>query len=150
MATSTTKSTEQSDAIKAFATLRFAGDRLDPDQISRILNIQPTKSSRKSDNPKQSGIWYLSTDKFIPGNELPHHIEFLLSLFLPSPGNVERLAAIRDLLKKKEMQAHVTVFWHGKNGARKPTIPEVIYQIFDLIPADIQTDFDAEEPRKPS
>jgi uncharacterized protein DUF4279 len=144
LATSTAKS-EQSDAISAFATLRFAGDRLDPDQISHILNIKPTKSIKKGEKAGKGGLWYLSTDKFIPGNDLTHHLTFLLSILLPAPGDVQRLTTLRDLVKKRDIEAHVTCFWHGKFGMRKPVIPSVVPQIFNLIPADIETDFDTEE-----
>lgn len=136
---------EQSDAIKAFATLRFAGDRLDPDQISHILNIKPAKAIKKGEKAGQGGLWYLSTDKLIPGNDLIHHLTFLLSILLPAPGDVQRLATLRDLVKKRDLEAHVTCFWHGKHGARKPVIPPLMSQIFNLIPADIQNDFETEE-----
>jgi hypothetical protein len=144
LAISTAKS-EQTDAISAFATLRFAGDRLDPDQISQILNIKPTEVIKKGEKGGRGGVWYLSTDRLIPGNDLMHHLAFLLSILLPAPGDIQRLTALRDLVKKRDLQAHVTCFWHGTSGARKPIIPSVIPQIFNLIPADIQTDFDAEE-----
>jgi hypothetical protein len=39
--TSTTKSDNN---IRAFATLRFAGDALDPDEITRVVKEQPTKA----------------------------------------------------------------------------------------------------------
>jgi hypothetical protein len=43
-ATSTTKS---DNATRAFATLRFAGDALDPDEITRIVKERPTRAYRK-------------------------------------------------------------------------------------------------------
>ena len=42
--TSTTKSDNN---IRAFATLRFAGDALDPDEISRVIKEKPTNAYRK-------------------------------------------------------------------------------------------------------
>lgn len=144
MATSTTRS-DHSDAIKAFATLRFAGDRLDPDQISQILHIQPTKITKKGERGRLSNIWYLSTDKLIPGNELMDHIGFLLYLLFPAPGDINRVSLLRDLLKRRNLESHVTCFWHGKSGARKPVVPEVVRKLFELISADVQTDFASEE-----
>jgi hypothetical protein len=47
-------------------------------------------------------------------------------------------------MKKKALEAHVTCFWHGKMGARKPPIPQIVTEILNLLPADIQTDFDAD------
>jgi hypothetical protein len=142
LATSMTKSPEQFEAVKAFATLRFVGNRLDPDQLSQILNIQPTKSSKRTDN--SPGIWYLATDKLIPGNDLIHHITFLISLLFPTPGIVDRLIILRDIVKRKELMVHLTCFWHGRHGAKKPTIPKVYSELLDLIPATIENDFDIE------
>ena len=45
-ATSTTNS-ERNGTVKAFATLRIAGDQLQPDQVTRILKIILTKSYAK-------------------------------------------------------------------------------------------------------
>jgi uncharacterized protein DUF4279 len=143
LATSTMKS-EHSDTIRAFATLRFAGERLDPDQISQLLHIQPTKVTRKNGNGRYT-IWYLSTDKLIPGNDLMDHVGFLLYLLFPAPGDLHRLITLRDLLKRKNLESHVTCFWHGKSRARKPVVPEVVRKLFELISADLQIDFDAEE-----
>jgi hypothetical protein len=66
--TSTTKSDNQ---IRAFATLRFTGDALDPDEISRVVKEQPTKAYRKGqiyrsgrhgpDVTGRTGVWYFST-----------------------------------------------------------------------------------------
>lgn len=134
-----------STTIKTFATLRFAGYRLDHDQISQIMHIQPTKIIKKGDEHERAGIWYLSTDKLIPGNDLMDHVGFLLALLFPAPGDVNRLVTLRDTVKKRSLEAHVTCFWHGKSGARKPAIPSVVPKLFDLIPADFQTDFDSEE-----
>jgi hypothetical protein len=143
LATSITRS-DDSDAVKAFATLRFAGDRLDPDQISRILHIQPTKITKKGVQGRQSNIWYLSTDKLIPGSELMDHIGFLLYLLFPAPGDLNRVIALRDLLKRRNLESHVTCFWHGKSRARKPVVPDVVHKLFELISAEIQTDFDSD------
>jgi hypothetical protein len=140
LAISTAKS-EHSDTIKAFATLRFAGERLDPDQISQILHIRPTKTTKR-DN--QGSIWYLSTDNLIPGNDLMDHIGFLIYLLFPAPGDLQRIIALQDLLKRKHLESHVTCFWHGKSMARRPVVPDVVRKLFDVISADLQTDFDSE------
>jgi hypothetical protein len=46
LAISTTKSDK---TVRAFATLRFAGDALDPNEISRVVKEQPTKAYRKGE-----------------------------------------------------------------------------------------------------
>jgi hypothetical protein len=95
-------------------------------------------------NGHSSNIWYLSTDKLIPGSELMDHIGFLLYLLFPAPRDLHRLITLRDLLKKQNLESHVTCFWHGKTKARKPVVPDVVRKIFELISEDLQTDFDSE------
>jgi hypothetical protein len=48
LATATTKIDSEMDR-KAFVTLRFAGDDLDPAQVSAILPVTPTRAHRKGE-----------------------------------------------------------------------------------------------------
>src|SRR5260370_39533753 len=65
---SATSMTNSESTIRAFATLRFAGDALDPDEISDVVKERPTKAHRKGEiyrpTPRSpevtgnTGIWY--------------------------------------------------------------------------------------------
>ena len=46
---SATSMTNSEQPTRAFATLRFAGDALDPDEISCVLDQQPTRAYRKGE-----------------------------------------------------------------------------------------------------
>ena len=48
MANSTTKTEVKADR-KALVTLRFAGDELDPREISAILPVKPTRAHKKGE-----------------------------------------------------------------------------------------------------
>lgn len=60
------------------ASLRFFGDDLDPDELTRLLGCQPTKSERKgeeivgkvtgSKRTARSGGWRLSAERREPGD----------------------------------------------------------------------------------
>jgi len=65
-------------------------------------------------------------------------------VFLPA-GDALRVSALHELLKKKNLKAHLTVFWHGPHRARKPIVSPVIEAMFRTLPADIQVDFDTDE-----
>ena len=107
LATSSTKTDAQTDR-KAFVTLRFAGDDLDPAEISAILPIAPTRAHRKGEEffagphadrlHGRTGIWFLSTDKHVPSNDLGEHLEFVRTLLYPKPGDNSRIGALRDIL----------------------------------------------------
>lgn len=143
----------------AFATIRFAGDNLVPGQITQLLQVRPTQAYRKGEvysagprSPKlkgRTGVWYFSTDKVVASPRLNDHVAYLFGLLLPAPDRIERLVDLRELMAKKRLKAHVTLFWHGRSKAKKPVVHPVVSAFFKLLPADIQTDFDVdEEPPK--
>jgi len=155
LATSTTRSRKIAPQ-KVFATLRFSGDRLDPDRISDILRVQPTKSYRKGERyfagPRaghlagHTGIWLLATDDFVASADLNRHLGYLTSLIFRGAAdhNKDRLAGLRELMARDGITAHVSCFWHGEPGEQPPSIlPEATVKLRDL-PADIETDFDTD------
>src|SRR5438067_608011 len=99
LATSTTKTDVQSDR-KAFVTLRFAGDELDPRDISAILPVEPTRAHRKGEEffagpnagylPGRTGIWFLATDKLVASDDLADHLRFVEKLLCPKPADLGR------------------------------------------------------------
>jgi hypothetical protein len=61
---------------KAFVTLRFAGDELDPREISALLPVEPTRAHKKREEffageyagtlRGRTGIWFLATATISP------------------------------------------------------------------------------------
>jgi hypothetical protein len=47
-------------------------------------------------------------------------------------------------MDKKNLQAHVTLFWRGSSEAQKPYISSVETDVLRRLPADIEVDFDVE------
>jgi hypothetical protein len=135
-----------SEALAAFATLRFVGDRLDPGTLSRIVGTSPTLAYRKGEiyHPDRrsspaiapTGMWYLSTRRLLASHDPIAHLRYLLALLPP-----DRLNALRALLRQNGVEASVSCFWHGRSGARAPTIPPDIAAVFHSLPAEIETDF---------
>jgi hypothetical protein len=119
-ATSTTKSNNN---IRAFATLRFAGDVLDPDEISRVVKEQPTRAYRKGQTSRsgphgpdvagRSGVWFFSTRRKIPSKDLADHLIALERLVAPFGDQDSRLAELHDIMERRNLEAHVTFFWGG-------------------------------------
>ena len=115
--TSTTKSDNN---IRAFATLRFAGDALDPDEISRVIKEKPTKAYRKGqtyrsgphgpDVTGRTGVWYFSTRRKIPSKDLVDHLNALDRLIAPFGDQDNRLKELRDIMLRRNLQARVTFF----------------------------------------
>jgi len=130
---SATSMTNSEQPIRAFATLRFAGDALDPDEISRVLDQQPTRAYRKGERYRpgprspeiigKTGVWYFSTRRNIASNDLADHLDAVVRLILPFADADRRLRELRGIMEREHLQAHVTCFWRGPPDAPKPSIP---------------------------
>jgi Domain of unknown function (DUF4279) len=136
---------------KAFVTLRFAGDDLDPREISAILPVEPTRAHRKGEEfiagqhagklRGRAGIWFLATDKLIPSDDLGDHLDFVRDLLYPEPSDVSRIMKLRDILGRAHSRAHITCFWHGDPGETAPQIPGRFKSAIEPLAVDIETDF---------
>src|SRR5713101_3492581 len=119
LATSTTKIDTKIDR-KAFVTLRFAGDELDPAEISAVLPVKPTRSHRKGEEffagphagnlRGRTGIWFLATDALVDSDDLADHLAFIREMLCPAPGDDSRIAWLRDILGRAHSHAHITCF----------------------------------------
>jgi hypothetical protein len=136
---------------KAFVTLRFAGDDLEPRDISAILPVQPTRAHKKGEEffagPNagtlcgRTGIWFLATDKLVDSDNLADHLRFVQDLLYPEQGDDRRVSVLRDMLERAHARAHVTCFWRGDPGEPAPQIPAQFKFAIEPLAADIETDF---------
>jgi len=147
-----TKTVERTETLSAFATLRFSGDRLEPDRINAILGVEPTTAYRKGAVYRRSrghevrgrtGVWLLSTRRCVPGNDLADHFRHLVAVVCPE-GRADHIAALRDLMAREGVEADVSCFWHGSARARAPEIPAFARDVFARLGATIETDFDTD------
>jgi hypothetical protein len=151
LGTSTIASTAD-DTVKAYASLRFAGDELEPSEISGILGVDATRAYGKGERyfagPRtgmiagRTGIWLLSTDEVVSGSDLDRHISYLFKLIFAH--DADRFARLHQLIADRGLKAQVSCFWHGQAGARAPEIPAFAIDAFRRLPADIETDFDTD------
>ena len=129
-ATSMTKST--SERVKTFLTFRVTGDKLTPDYITRIFQVPPahaySKGEKHVEGPRtplsrgRPGVWYLSTDRLSASNKLNDHLGVLFSIcFSPLDGALP-LVGLQQAMRRKNLKAYLTIFWHGRAGHKKPTL----------------------------
>jgi hypothetical protein len=138
----------------AFATLRFSGDRLDPNRISSILQVRPSKAYHKGERyfagPRaghlvgRTGIWLLATDDVVKHANLDRHLEYLISLIFGGPDDKDRLHELHELMTNDGITADVSCFWHGNSGEKPPSIPDWVTVALRDLPAEIETDFDTD------
>ncbi len=149
-ATSTTKS--KPSTLSAFASLRFAGDRLEPRWFSELLAVEPTTAYRKGEVYKRSrghevvgrsGLWLLSSRGQVKSMELNDHLAYLKTIIFP-PGRNDLITALQTLMRKERLTADVSCFWYGEHGASPPVVADEIRAGFASIGATIETDFDTD------
>jgi hypothetical protein len=135
---------------KVYATLRFAGDELDPADISALLPVAPKRAHRKGEIfhaglkagnlTGRTGIWYFDT-RDLASRDLADHLRCIVKLLYPEPGNVDRVNKLRNVMGREHATAHVSCFWFGRRGAAPPAIPEDVRAALACLPAEIETDF---------
>ena len=149
-AISTTKS--DPGTLKTYASLRFAGDRLEPEQITKILGRRPKTAYRKGEIYRRSrgheargrtGLWLLSSKGQVDSGDLNDHLAYLLKLLF-SPGEAQRLERLRSLMHEDGLEVDISCFWHGERGALPPVVSAATRNAFARLPATIETDFDTD------
>jgi len=135
-----------------YAGLRFSGDRLAPESLTRILGTEPRTAYRKGDVFKivrghevrgRTGLWLLSSEGRVDSLDLNDHLDYLLGLVFPD-GRTDKLPKLQKLMRNFQIEADVPCFWHGEHGAEPPVVRDDIRSQFARIPAAIEEDFDTD------
>lgn len=152
---SATSTTNSENTIRTFATLRFAGDALDPEEISRVIKESPTLAYKKGQSYRpgprspeitgKTGVWYFSTKRRVQSNDLTDHLNALERLIAPFGDQESRMRELRDIMERRNLHAFVTFFWRGRRGTNRPSIPSVATAALSRLPADIEGDIDIED-----
>jgi hypothetical protein len=148
-----TRTAAETETLSTFATLRFSGDRLEPERITAIIGTAPTLAYRKGESYRtgpagqkakgRTGVWYLSTRRVVTSQKLADHLEYLVRVISPS-SEVDHVPALRELIADAGLEADISCFWHGTAGATRPHIPAGIRKATERIGATIETDFDTD------
>jgi hypothetical protein len=147
-------STKKSEAgtLLTYASLRFSGDRLEPQRLSEVLNAHPKTAYRKGEVYKSSrghevrgrtGLWAISSKGVVASADLNDHLDYLLGLVFAGDSDA-RLNLLHERMRDYGIEADAPCFWHGERGAKPPVIREDIRARLARIPAEIETDFDTD------
>lgn len=93
---------------EAYASLRFAGDKLDPSDVTRKLQLPPDTAVRKGDpnierNQKgqvevfddfAAGVWVMSSRDWVNTPDINYHVRWILQEVEPRRGEVEEMLGI--------------------------------------------------------
>ena len=142
--------------MRTFVTFRVSGDELIPSEITDIFLLVPTKAYAKGETyfsgnragtrTARTGVWYFSTDNLVASQRLADHLFFLIVALSPDQTRlVWKLSRLESVIKKRNLKAATTLFWHGAAGAKPPSIPNQFLPIFKSVSIDIEKDFDIDE-----
>jgi len=143
---------EGSATRKTYVTFRVVGDTLTPEAITKALGVMPTIQYAKGQTyfagPRtgelvgKSGVWSLTTDQLVASNNLREHLAYLLGVLIPDRQDANPLFELHALLvKHKDWRADLLCFWHGRTGAKKPSVPKLVGEMMKFLPATMETDF---------
>jgi uncharacterized protein DUF4279 len=143
---------EGADTRKACVTFRVVGDSLAPEAITKVLRVVPTIQYAKGqtyfagpssgDLIGKTGVWSLTTDKIVASDSLRDHLAYLLGMLIPEKRDANPLFQLHALLARhKDWRADLSCFWHGRFGAKRPSIPKFVAEAMKFLPAAIETDF---------
>jgi hypothetical protein len=149
------------NAVHAFATLRFAGDQLDPHQITELLRVEPTLAYRKGESYRigprrkrvgKTGLWIFSTDGLFPQHEVRAHVDAITELVANDsrhPARDKKLQVLREIVEERALSPLVTIFWHGPQGTPAPMIDPAFRDLIARIHGQVEEDFDVDDGGEP-
>ncbi len=134
---------ENANCLLAHATFRVVGDRLEPDDVTRALGLQPSQALRSGQlvpTPSQIrrqelGVWLLKSEGHIASTSLERHLNYLLDLIEPGA------AALRELQASQGVTADFFCFWMSATGHGGPVFSAEVLQRVALVGAELGIDF---------
>ena len=96
--------------VETYSTLRVFSDDIAPDEMTRVLEIEPTKSFRKGDSHSHGKLrrkangWFYSTEKLCDSKDTRRHIDKILSAL---EGKEEVVAS----MQRQGCKLDITSYW---------------------------------------
>jgi hypothetical protein len=125
-----------------YATLHIQHEDLDPDAVSRDLDIQPTRTQRQGEprNPRSKrpviarfGMWSLSSEDAVHSRDVRRHIDWLID-------HLQCKAKILRRLRATGCETKISCFWVTASAHGGPTLSP--FQLARLADLGLDTEFD--------
>lgn len=134
---------ENGNCLIAHATFRVLGEDLDPDDVTRLLGVEPSQALRRdqlvptqtSVRRQETGVWLLKSEGKVASTSLERHLLFLLDRVEP------RLAALDGLLRTHQATADFFCFWLSATGHGGPIFSADVMQRVAATGAELGIDF---------
>jgi hypothetical protein len=109
------------NCAECFASLRLYGDSLNPEEITRLLQMNPSDAAVKGEDSKSSsgksrqaptGRWILGTDGKLTSTNLEKHIEWILDRLASTGIKIDDLPGVE--------RADIFGYWASASGHGGP------------------------------
>src|SRR5262245_898960 len=112
---------------RTFATLRVYHTDLDPDWVTQLLGMEPTRTQRKGQpfmkGVLRTGAWFVRTEGVLASKDVCRHIDWLL----------DRLAGKTEALREAGCRIDIFCYWLSAQGHGGPTLyPATLKQLGEL------------------
>jgi hypothetical protein len=113
---------------ETFSTLRVFSDSLAPEEITKALQIEPTRSFRKGDSHSQGKLqrkangWFYSTQKLCASKDTRRHIEIILAA-------LEGQAESTQVIQHQGCQVDITSYWVSTGQGGPGLMPEQMLKL---------------------
>jgi Domain of unknown function (DUF4279) len=121
---------------RTYATLRIYTKNMEPDEVTRLLEVAPTGSVTRSgvilDGPSKGTVgklngWFLSTKERVDSKDLRRHVDCLLQSLEGLQDKLRSLQAMPDVFMD------VSCYWLSKSGHSGPMLsPKQMRSLCDL------------------
>lgn len=128
---------ENPNCARTYAAFRLVGDGIDPQTVSRALDLDPSLARAKGEEipagrigrarRQRTGVWSLSTENLLDSTSPERHLVHLLDAVEPASAELHRLRATDNL------QADFFCYWLSATGHGGPEVsPETLGRIAGL------------------
>lgn len=139
----TSVSSDFETCAECFARLMIYPGNRHPDEITELLNIQPTltnvagssivNSRGLTRKIKESG-WFLDTENFVSSKDIRDHIDWLTKIIMP------QRSALKIIQEMNDVKMTLKCVWFSLLGHSGPVLwPEQMRALADL---DLECSFD--------
>ena len=112
-----------------YATLRIYHQDLDPDSVSALLGLQPTRSFARTQTASgyrsKHGAWFLSTEEYATSRDVRRHVDWILA-------QLEGKHNVLHTMQQSGYRMDIFCYWVSKSGHGGPMLsPSTMRQLAD-------------------